>query len=86
MIGDKEIIKAIKIRCKDCRPDNDEESLSLCKKCKLKTKTKRAVLSYCKDCRNGNPLEVCKENLCPFLKLVPELSKEISEQLKGKKN
>lgn len=84
--ADSTLLKVIQARCKQCNTENDKE---LCKGCIIKrcSSPKTAMLRYCKECRNGNPLEFCGcEDECPLYKYMPLLLQEQSNKIHGVKS
>lgn len=84
MITEKDCLKAVKLRCKDCQPNSYEFDEGLCRDCSLKKPTKKNILSYCKKCLNGNNFEMCQDEICSLRKIIPELKQEMSKKIQGK--
>ena len=82
-VTDATLKKAIKERCKDCCPDGKDKEL--CKKCPMAAPTniRRAIMKYCKECRNGMEFEVCVSKDCALYVHMPELLKEAADTLKA---
>ena len=68
--------KAIKLRCKDCQPENKTDEL--CIGCALKDESLtnlKKIKAYCKWCCNGyNPKDWCNNPDCSLYKFRYECS------------
>jgi hypothetical protein len=73
--------KDVLTRCKDCQPDGIDPAFCKSTKCPLRNPSPNAVLRYGKDCRCGNPLDICGENNCTIRKWEERFIKEAAEKL-----